>query len=117
MYSYWDANLLVVLATGFIVALSVLVHYEGLHWLGVRLTASPGIRRRKVLFGVYGVIVLHVAEIWLFGACLWALTRSRMPAPCRARPTPACWRPSIFRRPRSRRSGSATSRRLAPCAS
>ena len=75
MYSHWDANLLVVLTTAFTVALSVLVHYEGLHWLGVQLTASPGIRRRKVLFGVYGVILLHVAEIWLFGACLWALTR------------------------------------------
>jgi len=75
VYSHWDVNLLVVFATGLIVALSVLVHYEGLHWLASRLTALPGIRRRKVLFGVYGVIVLHVVEIWLFGACLWALTR------------------------------------------
>jgi hypothetical protein len=33
----------------------------------------PGVRRRKVLLGVYGVIGLHVAEIWLFGVCLWAL--------------------------------------------
>lgn len=74
MYSHWDANLLVVLATGFIVALCVLLHYEGLHWLAVRLTCLPGIRRRKVLFGVCGVIVLHVTEIWLFGVCLWALT-------------------------------------------
>jgi len=75
VYSHWDVNLLVVFATGLIVALSVLVHYEGLHWLAIRLTALPGIRRRKVLFGVYGVIVLHVVEIWLFGTCLWALTR------------------------------------------
>lgn len=75
MYSHWDANLLVVLATGFTVALSVLLHYEGLHWLAKGLTVLPGIRRRKVLFGVYGVIVLHVTEIWLFGVCLWMLTR------------------------------------------
>jgi hypothetical protein len=74
VYSHWDANLLVVLATGFTVALSVLVHYEGLHWLAIRLAALPGLRRRRVLFGVYGVIVLHVAEIWMFGACLWGLT-------------------------------------------
>jgi len=74
VYSHWDANLLVGLATGFIVASSVLVHYEGLHWLANRLTRWPGVRRRKVLFGVYGVIILHVAEIWMFGACVWMLT-------------------------------------------
>jgi hypothetical protein len=63
-------NLLVVFATGLIVALSVLVHYEGC--TGWRSGDAPaGIRRRKVLFGVYGVIVLHVVEIWLFGTCLW----------------------------------------------
>ena len=73
MYSHWDANLLVVLATGLTLALAVMLHYEGLRWLASRLTKLPGIRRRKVLFGVYGVIGLHVAEIWLFGACLWAL--------------------------------------------
>jgi len=74
MYSHWDANLLVVFATAATLALAVLLHYEGLGWLSARLTALPGLRRRKVLFGVYGVIVLHVAEIWLFGGCLWALT-------------------------------------------
>jgi ion channel len=75
MYSHWDANLLVVLATAVTLALSVLLHYEGLRWLSTALSALPGIRRRKVLFGVYGVIALHVAEIWMFGACLWALLR------------------------------------------
>ena len=73
MYSHWDANLLVVFATGVTVALAVLAHYEGLRWLAARLTHWPGVRRRKVLIGVYGVIVLHVSEIWLFGACFWAL--------------------------------------------
>jgi len=73
MYSDWGANLIVVLATAVVVAMAVLMHYEGLRWLSVRLTALQGARRRKVLFGVYGVILLHVAEIWLFGLCLWGL--------------------------------------------
>jgi hypothetical protein len=51
----------------------VLVHYEGLRWLSVALPAVPGVRRRKVLVGVYGVVMLHIAEIWLFGFCLWVL--------------------------------------------
>src|SRR3954463_8115320 len=73
MYSHWDANLLVVFATAATLALAVLLHYEGLRWLSRKLTALPGVRRRKVLLGVYGVIALHVAEIWLFGACIWEL--------------------------------------------
>jgi hypothetical protein len=73
MYSHWDVNLLVVFATAVTVALAVLLHYEGLRWLSARLSALTGVRRRKVLLGVYGVILLHVAEIWLFGVCVWGL--------------------------------------------
>jgi hypothetical protein len=71
MYSHWGVNLLVVAATAMTVALAVLVHYEGLCWLSARLATMPGIRRRKVLVGVYAVILLHVVEIWVFGACFW----------------------------------------------
>ncbi len=73
MYSHWGVNLLVVLATAVTVALAVLLHYEGLRWLSTRLATMPGIRHRKVLVGVYAVILLHVAEIWLFGACFWGV--------------------------------------------
>jgi hypothetical protein len=75
MYSHWEVNLLVVCATAITVAVAVLVHYEGLRWLSSRLATMPGIRHRKVLVGVYAVILLHVAEIWLFGACFWAALR------------------------------------------
>jgi len=78
MYTNWAANLLVVVATSACVALAVLVHYEGLGFLSVRLSRLHGERRRKVLFGVYGVVALHVVEIWLFGVAIWALLR--MPA-------------------------------------
>lgn len=74
MYHHWDANLLVVCATLVAVALSVLVHYEGLvllsRWLSGR---TEGQRRRKVLYGIFGVVGLHVAEIWVFGATVWAV--------------------------------------------
>jgi hypothetical protein len=29
--------------------------------------------RRKVLFGIFGILVLHILEIWLFGISYWAL--------------------------------------------
>lgn len=73
MYAHWGANFVVVIATAITVALAVLVHYEGLRWMSLRLGGLPSLRRRKVLFGVYGIIALHIAEIWLFGACLWIL--------------------------------------------
>lgn len=78
MYSDWGANLLVLIATAATVALAALVHYEGLRWLSARLAApTHGVRRHKVLLGVYGVIMLHVSEIWLFGCSLWGLLQVR----------------------------------------
>ena len=74
MYEHWDANALVVLVTALSVGLSVLVHYEGLtllsRWLSARHESH---RRRKVLYGIFGVLALHVAEIWVFGAAIWCL--------------------------------------------
>ena len=74
MYSHWDANLLVAGATLVAVALCVLVHYEGLVLLSRWLSGRTEIqKRRKVLNGIFGVMGLHVAEIWIFGATLWAV--------------------------------------------
>ncbi len=73
MYSNWPANVGVVLATAITVAIAVLVHYEGLVWLSRRLARMHTLRRRKVLYGVYAVLFLHVVEIWLFGVVIWAL--------------------------------------------
>lgn len=74
MYQHWDANIIVVIATGVAVCAVVLTHYEGLihlsRWL-VRLHESQ--RRRKVLYGIFGVLALHVAEIWIFGVTVWIL--------------------------------------------
>jgi Ion channel len=76
VYTNWFANLLVALATTVTVALAVLVHYEGLRWLSVRLLHLRSLRRRKVLLGVYGVILLHVLEIWIFGMAIWSLLKA-----------------------------------------
>jgi len=74
MYDNWLANGVVVLATIAVVCLCVLVHYEGLgvlvRGLAKRREHQP---RRKVLYGIFAVLALHVIEIWLFGITLWAL--------------------------------------------
>lgn len=73
MYPHWGINALVILVTVLTVTLAVLVHYEGLRWISGRLNVWTAVRRRKVLFGVYAVVLLHVGEIWLFGASMWGL--------------------------------------------
>ena len=76
MYSHWDINAFVVVTTALTVAAAVLIHHEGLRLIAGVLVKLPTLRRRKVLFGVYGVILLHVVEIWLFAVSFWILMRS-----------------------------------------
>jgi hypothetical protein len=72
VYQDWTANFVVILATVFAVSAAVLVHYEGLNllsqWLAHRREQHP---RRKVLYGIFGVLSLHIAEIWIFGLATW----------------------------------------------
>ncbi len=72
MYGDWTANLIVVVVTALAVSAAVLVHYEGLsflsQWLARRREQHP---RRKVLYGIFGVVTLHIAEIWIFGFAVW----------------------------------------------
>ncbi len=74
MYGHWDANALVVGFTLLAVCACVLLHYEGLTWVSQWLSRRhESQRRRKVLFGIFGVLALHVAEIWIFGIAIWGL--------------------------------------------
>ena len=73
-YGDWDANALVVAATLLAVALAILVHYEGLSFISSRLVGRREQHsRRKVLYVIFGVLGLHVVEIWILGISLWAL--------------------------------------------
>jgi hypothetical protein len=75
-YENWDANLLVVAVTLMAVGLVVLVHYEGLTLLSSSLTKwHAHYVRRKVLYGIYIVLALHVVEIWIFGLAAWLVLK------------------------------------------
>jgi hypothetical protein len=68
------AYLIVIAATLFAVAACVLLQYELLILAWRRLSTHAGHRRVKVLYGIFSVLVVHVLEIVVFGAVLWALT-------------------------------------------
>jgi len=65
--AYWLCGL----ATLGLVSLTVVLHFEGLDWLGRAMRHWP-LRARMVLL-ILCLIVLHTIEIWLFGAALHGL--------------------------------------------
>src|SRR3972149_4392813 len=58
--------LLAYLVNAVIVAIAVLVHYEALYQLSNILPKLHVRRRFRVLFGVFGAMIAHTVEIWLF---------------------------------------------------
>lgn len=66
-----SVNLIIVLLTTMAVAGTIGLHYEGLNWLAKRLTLRGQNRRRRVLDAVVGALILHIAEIWIFGVAYW----------------------------------------------
>ena len=73
LYQNWSANVLVVLATFAAVAVAVMLHYEGLAAMSGRLARRSAQRRRKVLYAISAILVLHIVEIWIFGVTCWLL--------------------------------------------
>jgi hypothetical protein len=60
--------LAVVGATGGAVLACILLHYEALDLLTrAMLTMHTRVRRRRILLMMFGLLTLHVAEIWIFG--------------------------------------------------
>lgn len=52
----------------------ILLHYEVLAVLTRLLTSlHTRIRRRRILLMIFGLLLLHVAEIWIFGAGYYLL--------------------------------------------
>ncbi len=72
-YGHWGINLAVVGVTMLAVASCVLMHYEGLTLLSRGLAHMAGKHRRRVLAGIFGVLVVHVLEVWVFAMALFGL--------------------------------------------
>ncbi|SIQ52187.1 potassium channel family protein [Solilutibacter tolerans] len=60
-----------------VTALTVLIHYEGMHALVRRSSKRVVMRgqdRRTMLKIIFSLLVLHVVEIWCFGLAFWGLS-------------------------------------------
>jgi hypothetical protein len=58
-----------ILATA-LIAVCVIIHYETLHFLSRRVY-TPGRHRWLILASVFGALLAHIFEIWLFGGGYW----------------------------------------------
>ena len=53
---------------GFLVAAAVIVHYEVIYRLAIYIPDLKIRNRFRVVVGIFGALIAHVIEIWLFAA-------------------------------------------------
>ena len=58
-----------------LITLAVLVHYEILRLLSGLIPRLNITHRLRIVVGVYGTLVAHVAEIWLFGVAYYYMVQ------------------------------------------
>lgn len=75
-YTHWGVNSVVILVTIATVCVCVLLHYEALNLISRRLSRLEGRHRRRVLFSIFGLLSVHVLEIWVFGVAYAAMLLS-----------------------------------------
>ena len=60
----------------FIVATTVIIHYESLFYLSNLLKTIKVRHRSKILIGVFGALIAHVIEIWVFTIAYYLMHHS-----------------------------------------
>jgi len=59
--------LLAIIANTLLISTAVVIHYESLHLLSVLIPRLSLQHRLRVIIGVFGTLIAHILEIWLFG--------------------------------------------------
>ncbi|MGI9260563.1 MAG: potassium channel family protein [Woeseiaceae bacterium] len=66
---YW----VIITGTVFAVVASVILHYEGLRFLSDKLPMPSHYHRRRIVLLILCLMLLHIIEIWIFGASYYFL--------------------------------------------
>lgn len=64
------------LTTFSVVVITVMIHYEGLHYFTNWMSHNRLKPRFRIVVLIYGLLILHAVEIFIFGVALWALSQS-----------------------------------------
>lgn len=59
-----------------VVAISVILHYEFLYRLTIYIPKMKMTHRYRIVFGVFGSLIAHVLEIWIFAISYYLMNRT-----------------------------------------
>lgn len=68
--------IVVFLINSLTVAITVLVHYECLSRITQYLPKLKIVHRYRIVFGVFGALIAHIVEIWIFALAYYYMHRS-----------------------------------------
>lgn len=68
--------LLIMIINSVLVGIAVLIHFEVLNMLSLVIPKLPINRRLSILFGVFGALLAHVLEVWLFAFGIYGVVIS-----------------------------------------
>jgi hypothetical protein len=60
-----------------VLAIAVVVHYEFLYRVTMYIPTMKIKHRYRILFGVFGALMAHSAEIWIFAVTYYFMNRSK----------------------------------------
>jgi len=66
----------VFLINSLVIALAVIVHYEFLYRLTLRIPTMAIKHRYRIVFGVFGALVAHIVEVWIFAIAYYFMHQS-----------------------------------------
>ncbi len=69
--------LVIFLINSSIITLAVLVHYEFLYQISIAIPIMKIKHRFRIVFGVFGALIAHSIEIWLFSIAYYLLQQDR----------------------------------------
>ena len=64
------------LMNSLVVAITVIIHYEFLHRLSALIPKMKIRHRLRIVFGVFGALVAHAVEIWIFAFAFYFMHRA-----------------------------------------
>jgi hypothetical protein len=67
-------HFIMVIITMIVVIMAVLSHYEGLRFFTNWMSGSKLRPRLRIVAMIYGLLLLHTIEIWIFGTTYWLVS-------------------------------------------
>lgn len=88
--------LLIFLINSLVLATTVMVHYEALYRLSILMPLLPIRPRYRVVVGIFGALLAHIIEIWIFAIAYYAMEKSAHFGNIEGVNTPDLWDSAYF---------------------